>query len=123
VHDEQRHLQCCHRIERSLSSPRHQVGLHARSVQRVQLGRTLVGRAPGLERFSIEAIWSPATEGGARPQSPDEAGMPLACAGYGSVLMVTAAMGFAAASDTVVAVLRGPFRPWRAESSSTALHA
>jgi len=34
--------------------------------------------------------------------------MPLACSGYGSVVMVTAAMGFAAASDAVAALLRGP---------------
>jgi len=58
-------------------------------------------------RFGVEAIWSPAPAGGARPESPGEAGMPLACAGYGSVVMVTAAMGFAAAADAVSAVLRG----------------
>jgi tRNA A37 threonylcarbamoyladenosine dehydratase len=70
--------------------------------------------------FGVEAIWSPAPAGGARPESPDEAGMPLACSGYGSVVMVTAAMGFAAASDAVAALLRGPVRSRRAESSSTA---
>jgi tRNA A37 threonylcarbamoyladenosine dehydratase len=59
-------------------------------------------------RFGVEAIWSPAPAGGARPESPGEAGMPLACSGYGSVVMVTAAMGFAAASDAVAALLRGP---------------
>ncbi|MFM1988425.1 MAG: Molybdopterin-synthase adenylyltransferase [Pseudomonadota bacterium] len=58
-------------------------------------------------RFDVEAIWSPAPAGGARPESPGEAGMPLACAGYGSVVMVTAAMGFAAAADAVAAMLRG----------------
>ncbi len=57
-------------------------------------------------RFGVEAIWSPAPAGGARPESPGEAGMPLACSGYGSVVMVTAAMGFAAASDAVAALLR-----------------
>jgi tRNA A37 threonylcarbamoyladenosine dehydratase len=71
-------------------------------------------------RFGVDAIWSPAPTGGARPESPSEAGMPLACSGYGSVVMVTAAMGFAAASDAVAALLRGPVRPRRAESSSTA---
>lgn len=59
-------------------------------------------------RFGVDAIWSPAPTGGARPESPGEAGMPLACSGYGSVVMVTAAMGFAAASDAVAALLRGP---------------
>jgi len=57
-------------------------------------------------RFGVDAIWSPAPAGGARPASPGEAGMPLACAGYGSVVMVTAAMGFAAAADAVRALLR-----------------
>jgi tRNA A37 threonylcarbamoyladenosine dehydratase len=57
-------------------------------------------------RFGVEAIWSPASSAGARPESPGEAGMPLACAGYGSVVMVTAAMGFAAAALAVQAVLR-----------------
>jgi tRNA A37 threonylcarbamoyladenosine dehydratase len=57
-------------------------------------------------RFGVDAIWSPAPAGGARPEAPGEAGMPLACAGYGSVVMVTAAMGFAAAADAVEAVLR-----------------
>lgn len=57
--------------------------------------------------FAVDAIWSPAPAGGARPASPGEAGMPLACAGYGSVVMVTATMGFAAASDAVGALLRG----------------
>lgn len=57
-------------------------------------------------RFGVEAIWSPAPAGGVRPASPGEAGMPLACAGYGSVVMVTAAMGFAAAADAVAAMLR-----------------
>ncbi len=59
-------------------------------------------------RFGVEAIWSPAPAGGARPESPGEAGMPLACSGYGSVVMVTAAMGFAAASDAVAALLSRP---------------
>jgi tRNA A37 threonylcarbamoyladenosine dehydratase len=57
-------------------------------------------------RFGVEAVWSPAPPGGARPEFPGEAGMPLACAGYGSVVMVTAAMGFAAAAQALEAVLR-----------------
>jgi tRNA A37 threonylcarbamoyladenosine dehydratase len=59
------------------------------------------------ERFGVEAIWSPAPSG-ARPAAVGDAGMPLACAGYGSVVMVTAAMGFVAAADAVSALLRGP---------------
>jgi len=58
-------------------------------------------------RFGVGAVWSPAPTGQVRPGSPGEAGMPLACAGYGSVVMVTAAMGFAAAGDAVQALLRG----------------
>jgi tRNA A37 threonylcarbamoyladenosine dehydratase len=57
--------------------------------------------------FGVDAIWSPAPPG-ARLDAVGEAGMPLACAGYGSVVMVTAAMGFAAASDAVRALLRAP---------------
>jgi len=57
-------------------------------------------------RFGVEAIWSPAPAGGARPGVAGEAGMPLACAGYGSVVMVTAAMGFSAAADAVSGLLR-----------------
>ena len=56
-------------------------------------------------RFGIDAIWSPAPPAAA-PAAVRDAGMPLACAGYGSVVMVTAAMGFAAAADAVSAVLR-----------------
>ena len=59
-------------------------------------------------RFGVEAIWSAAPVGGTRPESPGEAGMPLACAGYGSVVTVNASMGFAAAADAVAAVLRSP---------------
>jgi len=56
--------------------------------------------------FGVEAIWSPAPVG-ARAPLASEAGAPLACSGYGSVVMVTAAMGFAAAADAVAALLRG----------------
>jgi tRNA A37 threonylcarbamoyladenosine dehydratase len=61
-------------------------------------------------RFGVDAVWSPAPEGAARPAAAGGAGMPLACAGYGSVVMVTAAMGFAAAARAVEAVLAGPGR-------------
>jgi tRNA threonylcarbamoyladenosine dehydratase len=36
-----------------------------------------------------------------------DAGAPLACAGYGSVVTVTATMGFAAASEAIALVLKG----------------
>jgi tRNA A37 threonylcarbamoyladenosine dehydratase len=60
-------------------------------------------------RFGVAAIWSPAPQGGVR-QGPQtvRAGMPLACAGYGSVVMVTAAMGFAAAADALEALIGAP---------------
>ena len=61
-------------------------------------------RQRGLD-LGVTAIWSPAPAGAARPRGAEAAGMPLACAGYGSVVMVTAAMGFAAASEAVAAVL------------------
>lgn len=51
-------------------------------------------------RFGIEAIWSPAPEG-TRGPARGEAGAPLACAGYGSTVMVTASMGLAAAARAI----------------------
>ena len=60
-------------------------------------------------RFGVDAVWAPAPDG-ARPRPSGIAGMPLACAGYGSVVTVTAAMGFAAAADAIAAVLRAPAR-------------
>jgi len=62
-------------------------------------------RQPGTA-FGVEAIWSPAPAGAPAPIAGDT-GAPLACSGYGSVVMVTAAMGFAAAADAVGALLRG----------------
>lgn len=60
--------------------------------------------------FGVAAIWSPAPPGAA--PAGTEAGAPLACAGYGSVVTVTATMGMAAASDAIGALLRAP-RPGR----------
>jgi tRNA A37 threonylcarbamoyladenosine dehydratase len=60
-------------------------------------------------RLGVDAIWSPAPQGVALPAGGvGGAGMPLACSGYGSVVMVTAAMGFAAVADAIGALLRGP---------------
>lgn len=56
--------------------------------------------------FGVPAIWSPAPAGAAQPSA--DAGAPLACAGYGSVVMMTAAMGLAAAHDAVAAVMAAP---------------
>ena len=56
--------------------------------------------------FGVPALWSPAPPSApSPPASLSEAGAPLACAGYGSVVMVTAAMGFAAAAGAVDALL------------------
>jgi tRNA A37 threonylcarbamoyladenosine dehydratase len=58
--------------------------------------------------FGVDAIWAPAPHGGAAPKAGVDGaapGMPLACAGYGSVVMVTAAMGFAAAADAVATIV------------------
>ena len=56
--------------------------------------------------FGVPAVWSPAPPSAPSPPvSLSEAGAPLACAGYGSVVMVTAAMGFAAAAGAVDALL------------------
>jgi len=51
------------------------------------------------ERFGVEAIWSPAPTGLAAPAA--QTGSPLACAGYGSTVMVTASMGLASAARAV----------------------
>lgn len=53
--------------------------------------------------FGIEAIWSPAPQGVRAPAAGD-AGSPLACAGYGSTVMVTASMGLAAAASAIDAI-------------------
>jgi tRNA A37 threonylcarbamoyladenosine dehydratase len=62
--------------------------------------------------FGVVAIHSPApvasiAAAGAKGLRPS-AGAPLACAGYGSIVTVTAAMGMAAASEAIEAVLAGP---------------
>ena len=52
-------------------------------------------------RFGVTALWAPAPPGGVQTLVSGEAGMPLACAGYGSLVTVTAAMGLAAASEAL----------------------
>lgn len=58
----------------------------------------------GPPLFGVEAIHSPETTQGARPVA-EGGGMPLACAGYGSLVTVTAAMGLAAASRALAILL------------------
>lgn len=59
------------------------------------------------QAFGVPAIWSAAPRDGSNPppRSLNEAGAPLACSGYGSVVMVTAAMGLAAVSGALDALL------------------
>ncbi len=64
-------------------------------------------RALGTQ-FGITAVWAPAPPRLAVPAV--SAGAPLACAGYGSVVMVTGAMGMAAATDAIAAVLKSQSR-------------
>lgn len=60
------------------------------------------GRAP---RFGLTAIWSDESGQASSDASGRRPGAPLACGGYGSVVMVTAAMGMAAAGLAVELVL------------------
>ena len=56
-------------------------------------------------RFGVPAIHSPEQIAGTRPKGKG-GGMPLACAGYGSLVTVTASMGLAAASQAIAQLLR-----------------
>ena len=56
-------------------------------------------------RFGVPAIHSPEQIAGTRPKG-EGSGMPLACAGYGSLVTVTASMGLAAASQAIAQLLR-----------------
>ncbi len=56
-------------------------------------------------RFGVSAIHSPEQIAGTRPKG-EGGGMPLACAGYGSLVTVTASMGLAAASQAIAQLLR-----------------
>ena len=73
-------------------------------------GQAQRGRKPA--GFGIVAIFSPESMAGSRPDDPGITGLiggaPLACAGYGSVVTVTAAMGFAAASRALARLSSGP---------------
>ena len=56
-------------------------------------------------RFGVPAIHSPEQIAGTRPKGKG-GGMPLACAGYGSLVTVTASMGLASASQAIAQLLR-----------------
>ena len=56
-------------------------------------------------RFGVPAICSGEWIAGTRPKG-EGGGMPLACAGYGSLVTVTASMGLAAASQAIAQLLR-----------------
>ncbi|MFN3629153.1 MAG: ThiF family adenylyltransferase [Casimicrobiaceae bacterium] len=58
-----------------------------------------------VRRFGLTAIWSEESAQAWAGSSDHAPGAPLACGGYGSVVMVTAAMGMAAASLAVESVL------------------
>lgn len=62
-------------------------------------------------RFGVPAIFSSETAAGLTPASDADngrqGGAPLACAGYGSIVTVTASMGMAAASRAIEAILIG----------------
>jgi len=80
--------------------------------------RARLRREHGFERragvkFGVTAIWSdepsPAPRSGKVPAAG--AGFALSCAGYGSIVTVTAAMGFAAASFAIARLSRGRTLP------------
>jgi tRNA A37 threonylcarbamoyladenosine dehydratase len=66
-----------------------------------------LARAP---RFGVPAIFSPEPAAGGAPVieagGMGAPGAPLACAGYGSIVTVTASMGMAAAGLAIEAILR-----------------
>lgn len=73
-------------------------------------GKPLGSKQQGMAaRFGVEAVFSPEQVAGQRPKA-EGGGMPLACAGYGSLVTVTAAMGLAAASRALSVILHQPVR-------------
>lgn len=71
-----------------------------------------LGNLAGAPKFGVPAIFSSEPVAGAMPAddagSPRVGGAPLACAGYGSIVTVTAAMGMAAASRAIDIMLQAP---------------
>lgn len=62
--------------------------------------------------FGVPAIWSPEPSRGTGSAAEDDEdvapGAPLACAGYGSIVTVTAAMGLAAAAWAIEVLMNDP---------------
>ena len=87
-------------------APSHFSGQGARPVPAAQTQCSSRRRRKGdPSRFGVPAIHSPEQIAGTRPKS-EGGGMPLACAGYGSLVTVTASMGLAAASQAIAQLLR-----------------
>ena len=87
-------------------APGHFSGQDARPVPVAQTQSSSRRRRKGdPSRFGVPAIHSPEQIAGTRPKG-EGGGMPLACAGYGSLVTVTASMGLAAASQAIAQLLR-----------------
>ena len=86
--------------------PSHFSGQGAQPVVSAQTQSSSRRRRKGdPSRFGVPAIHSPEQIAGTRPKG-EGGGMPLACAGYGSLVTVTASMGLAAASQAIAQLLR-----------------
>lgn len=86
--------------------PSHFSGHGAQQVAAAQTQSSSRRRRKGdPSRFGVPAIHSPEQIAGTRPKG-EGGGMPLACAGYGSLVTVTASMGLAAASQAIAQLLR-----------------
>ncbi len=87
-------------------APGHFSGQGAQPVVSAQTQSSSRRRRKGdPSRFGVPAIHSPEQIAGTRPKG-EGGGMPLACAGYGSLVTVTASMGLAAASQAIAQLLR-----------------
>jgi UBA/THIF-type NAD/FAD binding protein len=87
-------------------APGHFSAQDARPVPAAQTQSSSRRRRKGdPSRFGVPAIHSPEQIAGTRPKG-EGGGMPLACAGYGSLVTVTASMGLAAASQAIAQLLR-----------------
>ena len=87
-------------------APGHFSAQDARPVPAAQTQSSSRRRRKGdPSRFGVPAIHSPEQIAGTRPKG-EGGGMPLACAGYGSFVTVTASMGLAAASQAIAQLLR-----------------
>lgn len=86
--------------------PSHFSGQGAQQVAAAQTQSSSRRRRKGdPSRFGVPAIHSPEQIAGTRPKG-EGGGMPLACAGYGSLVTVTASMGLVAASQAIAQLLR-----------------